>query len=106
MIDEPQFRTRLKGRTPIEGLKGMDLAELPACYGAIQVKSAGKISDLKPEVRAWSMPEDQSGQFVPELMKSASNGCCKFSSGGLSTRDAPEEAFPSSRFARAPYALG
>ena len=64
LIDEPQFRTRLKGRTPIEGLKGMDLAELPACYGAIQVKSAGKNTDLKPEVRAWFMPEDQSGQFV------------------------------------------
>lgn len=42
----------------------MDLDELPACYTAVLVASAGPTADLAPEVKAWHMPEDGEGQFV------------------------------------------
>lgn len=65
LIDEVAFKARLKRRTPVEGLRTMDLAELPPCYTAILVPAAGENADLAPEVKAWRMEENGQGSFVP-----------------------------------------
>jgi UDP-2,3-diacylglucosamine pyrophosphatase LpxH len=64
LISEEGFTARLNGRTPVEALKTMDLSELPPCYTAIMVPSAGPNEDVKPEVKAWLMPEAGPGLFV------------------------------------------
>jgi UDP-2,3-diacylglucosamine pyrophosphatase LpxH len=61
LLDEPGFLRRLNGMTPQEGLRTLRLEQLPPCYTAIIVPTDG----AEPQVRAWYMPEDGGGVFVP-----------------------------------------
>lgn len=64
LINEEEFKARLKGRTPVEGLRTMDLEELPPCYTTILVPSVGPNDDLAPEVKAWRMAEGGQGSLI------------------------------------------
>src|SRR5262249_9416651 len=54
LIDEKGFLARLKGRSPQEGLRTIELDELPPCYTAVVIPADA----VDPEVRAWYMEED------------------------------------------------
>jgi UDP-2,3-diacylglucosamine pyrophosphatase LpxH len=63
LINEQAFMARLHGRTPAEGLRTMDLAELAPCYNAVIVADSSSPS-LAPQLKSWYMPEDKVGTFV------------------------------------------
>jgi UDP-2,3-diacylglucosamine pyrophosphatase LpxH len=61
LVDEPGFRRRLNGKSPEEGLRTMRLEQIAPCYGTITMSD----ENATPLVRAWHMPEDGVGEFVP-----------------------------------------
>ncbi|MBW7964889.1 metallophosphoesterase [Bradyrhizobium sp. BR 10261] len=63
LINERAFMARLHDRSPAEGLRTMDLAELAPCYNAVIVADSSSPS-LAPQLKSWLMPEDKAGMFV------------------------------------------
>jgi UDP-2,3-diacylglucosamine pyrophosphatase LpxH len=63
LIDEKAFKARLNGRSEVEALRKMDLAELAPCYTSILISDSSN-SKLMPEVKSWYMPEDGPGTFL------------------------------------------
>lgn len=64
LIDEAAFLKRLNGRTPQEGLRTMNLDELPPCYTAVTVSAVAPGQIPVPRMQAWYMPEDGAGVFT------------------------------------------
>jgi hypothetical protein len=68
LVDEQGFLQRLKGMSPQDGLRTMNLDQLAPCYTAVIIP----MSSVAPKVYAWHMPEDGVGSLVH-----ASDARCK-----------------------------
>lgn len=62
VVDEAGYlaRVRARGLTPAEGLRRLDLDDLPPCYTAVLMPPDGT-----PETVRWHMPAGSAGEFVP-----------------------------------------